>query len=153
MWEKYDLEEEFETIDPSNSQKLENWYEFEWIMPLSWVAYWDNKIFLKHYPKTMKYLYSVYYSVLYIGLNEIAPTPGDTIQNISSYLLLLLSNYMNAFFLSEFVNISWKLLENGMDWQTRLDAVNKVIFYIELPYKQAEEIRRFLFQTNKLKEQ
>ena len=59
---------------------------------------------------------------------------------------------MNAFFIGEFANVSWKILEDGMEWQKRLDDVNLILFYLELPFEQAEEVRKFLFQTEKLKQ-
>lgn len=82
----------------------------------------------------MKYLFSVYYSVLFMCLNEIGPIPGNIIQHFGTLILLYLSNYMNTFFLGEFANISWKILESGMNWQAHLDAANASLFYIDMPH-------------------
>ena len=116
-WDQYERYEFFDDdlIDRTNAQRLENWYRGEWIMPTSWLAYWDTKLNQNDYPTIMKYIYNLYYSVLFMGLNEIGPNTDSHWQLFGSFFLLFMSNFINSFFLSEFVNIAFKILQSGMD--------------------------------------
>ena len=60
-----------------DSQELEEWYRGEWIMPTSWLAFWDTKLYHQDYPSSMKYVYNLYYSVLFMGSNEVGPSPEN----------------------------------------------------------------------------
>lgn len=50
-----------------------------------------------------------------MGLNEVGPVFQSNYQMLTAFVLLLLSHFINSFFLGEFVNIAFKILERGMD--------------------------------------
>jgi len=108
-------------------------------MPTSWLNYVDQKIFYDKYPVSMKYMYSLYYSTLYLGLNEIGPS--DKFEIFGTTTLFIMSNFINAFFLTGFASLFTTLLEGSMFQQMRLDELNNILFFIEMPDIEAAEIR------------
>ena len=70
-----------------------------WIAPLFWLNYPDQDIFRGTNNFDSKYWISLYYSILYLGSNEIGPV--SVFNLIVAIVILMICAFVNAFVLGD----------------------------------------------------
>jgi len=70
-----------------------------WYPPLDFIAYWESRLFEEDYGFWMTYTTMLYYALLFLGFNEMAPV--TEIQLLYSLLVLLFSSLLNALLFSD----------------------------------------------------
>jgi len=120
-----------------------------WVPPTDFINSGDMSLLLEDPPVwsiSRRYFFMLYYAILMIGNNELAPR--NTQELLVGGLILLFSNVLNALIFSEMAIMLLNFQRKSMEYQIILDTSNHIMATINLPQPYQEDIRQFLKITS-----
>jgi hypothetical protein len=92
-----------------------------------------------------KMLYSLYYSILMLGLNEIGPV--NNIELLYVTFGLILTSLVNAQIFGEMAVLISTISKKKTNYQAKLDQANASMQKVQLPIELQDDIREYIAKT------
>ena len=99
-------------------------------MPLDWLNYLDSDLFTRKDDEFMRYIQSLYYSILGLNLNELGPQNG--IEYGFCICHLIISLMIQNILVSEIIILITQNIRKKLNFQDKVDNVTTVMDYIEI---------------------
>ena len=126
--------------------KTKIWYQpSDWIFPDEYA-----RLLSKEYSTSFKYLSSFYYSILFVGQNEIGPVNKSEI--MAAVAMLVASLFINLNLFGEMAGLVANFSLEKTIKQEKIDASNSVMFHIGLDDSDIIEVSSYFKKTSTTKD-
>jgi len=116
-----------------------------WYPPYDWIDYTSSNLYSDELSESQKYGYYLYYSLMYLTLNEIGPNNVETL--IVCNTCLVGASLIYTLLLGEMIMLIATLDKENTIYQMKVDHALSDMIYIKLDFDAQNEIKDYYKKT------